>query len=45
MVTSGHKDYCGNSRNVQPALRGVDKIYSTYSAFSCIGGWDFRDLG
>ena len=36
MVTWGNKGYGGDSSSVQTALRGVDKIYSTYYAFAAV---------
>ena len=36
MVTWGKQAYGGDSRSVRAALRGVDKIYSTRSAFAAV---------
>ena len=36
MVIWGDKHYGGDSSSVQTALRGVDKIYSTFFAFAAV---------
>jgi len=36
VVTWGYKGNGGDSSSVQASLRGVDKIYSTHSAFAAL---------